>query len=361
MDAWKESSALAFYVERNVLFHPRTFARPSIATTNTRAFLEDDRSLQEAIDTLQSVHKSLSTNHQLRASIEGILQAAQEIERCSATMPAPQLFEKLQSFRSRLLWLPITLFQRAENVSLNLLVIAYLYAVGLAIDTSIPELNGAAFGVLVTTPIDEIDQNLSSSRSSPAQKHHQSPDIANMMQFPREIASRSHFHQLKVVSLSDALQPGRQSPFGFQSLRIDSAPGTPGFPGTIPMGSNFSTEDLSVPPSPFLLHESYKSSPKSTRHSQIFEQSPGPVSIHDRRTYSGSSFTGGSPSYSPSYSPVPTFVEDEHNYNIGEPLADHYGGFVTPTIWTEDLGPDFPFRDHLGDKSREKGKHRYAS
>ncbi|MCJ1379760.1 hypothetical protein MMC17_002863 [Xylographa soralifera] len=360
MDTWKGNSRLALYVENNVLFQPRSFARPAVATTNVPLIPEDDRSLQHAIDTLQLVHKYLSTNHQLRACVEDVLQSAREIEGYSATIPAPQLFEKLQAFRSRLLWLPIALFKRAENFSLNLLVIAHLYAVGLAIDTSIPELNGAAFGVLVTAPIEEIDRKLRFSHSPTTQEVYH-PQIADLMQFPRELASRNRFYHLSVGSLSDTLQPGPQSPFGFQNLRIDSAPGTPGFPGTFPMFSNRSTEDLSVPPSPFLLHQSYNNSPTSQRHSQVYEKSTRPISIHEHRTYSGSSFTGGSPAYSPSYSPAPTFVEDEHNYNFEESSADYHGGFVTPTIWTEDLGPDLPFRDYLHDESREKAKHRRIS
>ena len=360
MDAWKGNSRLAPYVESNVLSQPRSYTRPSAATTNVPLLPEDDRSLQQAIETLQLVQKFLSTNLQLRPCVEDILQSARDIEGYSAKIPAPQLFEKLQAFRSRLLWLPIALFQKDENFGLNLLVIAHLYAVGLAIDSSIPELNGAAFGVLVTAPIEEIDRKLRFSQSPTVQQTNH-PRIADMMQFPRELASRTRFYHLSLVSLSDVLQPGPQSPFGFQNLRIDSAPGTPGFPGTFPMFSNRSTEDLSVPPSPFLLHQSYNNSPTPQRHSQVYEQSTRPMSTHENRTYSGSSFTGGSPAYSPSYSPVPTFVEDEHHYNFEESSADYHGGFVTPTIWTEDLGPDLPFRDYLHDESREKRKHRRIS
>ena len=360
MDAWKANSTLALYAEKNVLCQPRSFARPPMATTTVPLLPEDDRSLQEAISILQVVHKYLSTNHQLRACVEDILQSAREIESFSATVPAPQLFERLQSFRSRLLWLPIALFNKAENISLSLLVIAHLYAVGLAIDTAIPELNGAAFGVLVTAPIEEIDCKLRSSHSPTNQETNHS-QLADMMKFPRELASRTRFHHQSAISLSDTLQSGLQSPFGFQNLRIDSAPGTPGFPGTFPMFMNRSTEDLSVPPSPFLLHQSYSNAPTSQRYSQGYEQSPRPISIHEHGTYSGSSFTGGSPAYSPSYSPAPTFVEDEHSYNFDEPSAEYHGGFVTPTIWTDDLGPDLPFRDYLHDESREKRKHRRIS
>ena len=360
MDAWKGNSTLALYVENNVLFQPRSFARPSLATTNVPLLPEDDRSLEQAIDTLELVHRYLATNHQLRACVEDVLQSAREIEGYAATIPAPLLFERLQAFRYRLLWLPIALFKKAEDFSLNLLVIAHLYAVGLAIDTSIPELNGAAFGVLVTASIEEIDRQLRFSRSPTAQQmcHPQNTD---MMQFPRELASRNRFYHQSVVSLPDTVQPSPQSPFGFQNLRIDSAPGTPGFPGTFPLYSNRSTEDLSVPPSPFLLHQSYNGSPTSQRHSQAYEQSTRPVSIHEHRTFSGSSFHGGSPAYSPVYSPAPTVVEDEHSYNFEESSADYHGGFVTPTIWAEDLGPDLPFRDYLHDESREKRKHRRIS
>lgn len=332
MDAWKGSSRFAFYAESSVLAQPGTFIRPPIASINAQVFPEDDRSLQDSIQTLQGLHKFLSTNGQLRTAVEEMIHLGREIEAAYAALPAQHLFEKVQSLRARLLWLPISLFQRAESTSLDLLVIAHLYALGLAIDTSIPELNGAAFGTLTIVPIEEIDHKLCSSRSPTAQHSYQSQRIDDMMHFPRELASRSRFHQLSIVSTSEILQSGQQSPFDFQNLRIDSAPSTPGFPGTFPLFPNHSTEDLSMPPSPFLL-QTYDVSPTSRRHSQIFDPSSRPTSIHDRRSFGGSSYGGGSPSCSPSYSPAPVFADEEQAFNFGRPVGYH-GGFVTPTTWT---------------------------
>ncbi|MCJ1475463.1 hypothetical protein MMC13_004125 [Lambiella insularis] len=330
MDAWKRTSRFALYVENSILPQPRTFNRPSVTSINVAAFSEDDRSLQDCIHTLQGLHKFLSANSQLRTCVEEIIHLGREIEAAYAALPARYLFEKLQSLRARLLWMPISLF-KAESFSLSLLVISHLYAMGLAIDTSIPELNGAAFGALTTALIDEIDHKLRSSGSPTAQHSYQDQRLEAMMHFPRELASRTRFHQLSVVTTSEVLQSDQQNPFEFQNLGINSTPSTPAFPGAYPLFSNPSTEDLNIPPSPFLL-QTYSLSPISRRASQLNEHSSRPLSIHHRSSFGGSSYGGGSPSCSPSYSPAPTFADEEQAFHFGGRTGYH-GGFVSPTVW----------------------------
>ena len=336
MDAWRHNSRLADYVQSHVVPQPRAFAPTPLGSYNAPPLPEDDRSLQESIRTLGLLQEHFPGNHPLRAYVDDILDTAVEIDFSCARMPAQLLFEKLQTFRARLLWMPVSLAQGAEKSSLNLLVIAHLYAVGLSVDSSIPELNGAAFGALTAGPIEEIDRRLRRSHSPNFQSSYESARLDGMMQFPRQIAVRNRYRLSTMNQTSDVLSSGQQSPYGFQNLRIGSAPTTPGFPPSYPTFANGSTEDLSVPPSPFLL-QNYNPSPPSPRHSQHFERTSrsGSMNINiDRRRFSGT-HPGDSPAYSPAYSPALTFPEDDYRFAFGESATSGYhSGLVSPTIWT---------------------------
>ena len=337
MDPWRHNSRLADYVQHHVVPQPRSFVPTPIGSYNAPPLPDDDSSLQDCIHTLGLLQEYFPSNHPLRAYVDDIRQTAQDIDICYARMPAHQLFEKLQSFRARLLWMPISLAQGAENSGLNLLIIAHLYAVGLSIDSSIPELNGAAFGALTAGPIEEIDRRLRRGHSPHFQPSFESARLDSMMQFPRQIAARNRYRLSTVNQASDVLSSGQQSPYGFQNLRLESAPTTPGFPPTFPTFTNGSTEDLSVPPSPFLL-QNYNASPSSPRPSQHFERTSrsGSMNINiDRRRFSANHANGDSPAYSPAYSPALTFPDDDYRFAFGESSASGYhSGLVSPTIWT---------------------------
>lgn len=336
MEAWRHSSRLADFVQSHVVPQPRAFVPTPMGSYNAPPLPEDDRSLQDSIRTLGLLQEYFPSNHPLRAYVDDILGTAVEIDICYARMPAQLLFEKLQTFRARLLWMPVSLAQGAENSSLNLLVIAHLYSLGLSVDSSIPELNGAAFGALTAGPIEEIDRRLRRSHSPNFQSSFESARLDSMMQFPRQIAARNRYRLSTINQASDVLSSGQQSPYGFQSLRIESAPTTPGFPPKFPTFANRSTEDLSVPSSPFLL-QTYNSSPSSPHHSQHLERvsRSGSMNINiDRRRFSGN-HQGDSPAYSPAYSPALTFPDDDYMFAFGESSASGYhSGLVSPTIWT---------------------------
>ena len=334
MDGWKANSRLAFFVENNVLSQRNNFGQSAISSLNAPLLPEDDGSLQEAIFALQRLYKSLPLSSPLSASLERILQLAEDTIVFYATMPAQQLFEKLQEFRAHLLWTPITLMQSTENPNLVLIVVAHLYSVGLAIDASIPELNGAGLGTLTTDAIEEIERKLRFSQSPTIHQIYHAVGADDLMRFPREISYRARHRQSSPYQ-GPALASGQQSPYGFQNLHIESAPSTPGFPGTFPMFLNQSNEDLSVPPSPFLL-QTYNASPTSRRHSQLLEQSPRPSTMpFGGRAVSGSSYRGESPLYSPAFpSPAHSFLEDDHTYSFGNSSSGYHTGFVNSAVWT---------------------------
>lgn len=313
---------------------------------------DDDQSLQEAIHAVRQLLAYLQNDAHLRQFVEEILRTAEEIDVCSRTTREDQLFEKLQFLRSRILWSPITLLQSSEHSSLNLLVIANLYAVAMGVDASLPELNGAAFGSLVGSSIDDIDRRI---RFSSPQSFDSSSPFDELMLFPRKMASKHQQNHVGSVvgstGMPEQLLPGQQSPYGFGGLNLDSAPHTPNFPPTYPIfAGNISQEDLSVPPSPFLSsYVPHQQDAGSRRHSALINHSrPNSISL-DRRSFSALGYREDSPAYSPAGygSPAHSYVDSDRGSVFGE-------GSPVPTWGVPALGTgNFSFDDSM-EKNKQK-------
>ena len=289
---------------------------------------EDDLSVQEAISALQIMHMYVQHDNELYGFVEDLLKSARELEVCMRTMRSEQLFEQLQSLRMRIMWAPVRLVQLIDQTNLNLVVVAHLYSLAMAVDITLPELMGAAFGALTTAPMVHLDRRL---RFSSPGFQADSP-VNELMRWPRQIADKTRMGRRKdfqqagprdaniqgqqaqflpgqqspfMSAQPGQFSPGHQSPYGMQNLHLDSGPTTPNFPPTVPIfASNLSAEDLSVPPSPFL--NSFVPG-ASRRHSGLIEShSPRPSSVsYDRCSFSGYSNIGGQGGDSPAFSPVP--------------------------------------------------------
>ena len=300
----------------------------------------DDESLYLAISTIQRLFSRLPKAHPLSRRLKEILDFTQEIQTCSATMRSEQLFEKLQPLRAWLFWMPVTLIQVDEIDSSEMILLAQLYTVALAIDSSIPELGGAALGSLTMSAIQNIDDKIRHSQNTSYGDSPESADLDEMMQFSRLMLARYRLEEPGSHEMTQTQIRSSQSPYSFRHLSIGSLPSTPGFaPGTpagYPQGASgfagpfsvlpsHSLEDLSVPASPFLRY----GSPTSRPHSQLPEASPRLSDVSfEKRPSSLYSFKGDSPAYSPGY------IDDEPVFTFGGHSPGYAGGFVNPTIWT---------------------------
>lgn len=299
----------------------------------------DDDSLYLATGAIQRLSSRLPKTHSLSRRLKEILDFTQEIQASSATMRSEQLFEKLQPLRAWLFWMPVTLIQADDIDSSEMILLAQLYTIALAIDSSIPELGGAALGSLTVGAIQKIDDRIRHGQNTKWAMAPESADLDEIMQFSRLMLTRYRLEEPENHDMYQAQTRGPQSPYGFQHLSIGSLPSTPGFaPGTpagYPQGySGFSgpfsvlpshsSEDLSVPASPFLRY----SSPTSRPHSQILEASPRlSEASFEKRPSSLYSVKGESPAYSPGY------IDDEPVYIFGDHSPSYTGGFVAPTVW----------------------------
>ena len=318
MSEWKHESRFYTYIQRHPgFFSPNSMHPPPISFDDTSLFL--------ATDALQRSSSRLSKAHPLSSRLKEILDFTNEIQISSARLRSEQLFEKLQPLRAWLFWMPVTLVQHREIEVTEMILLAQLYTIALAIDSSLPELGGAALGSLTVVPIEQIDSYVRHGQNLRRIPDGKSAGLDEMMQFSRLMVARC---RLEDPESSDASQGHHihvpQSPYGFQRLSIGSQPSTPGFVTGTPPGyptgnsifsgpfgmlSSHSLEDLSVPASPFLRY----GSPTSRPHSQVFEASPRLSEVSfDKRASSVYSFQGDSPVYSPGY------LDDEPVYAIGE-------------------------------------------
>ncbi len=342
MNAWKDTSLFLNFIEDN----PAFFSPQSMPATSVSF---DDDSLYQAINALHGLSARLPNVHPLAQRLHEIITFAQDFQSGSTSMQSKQLFEKLQSLRAWLFWMPVTLVKANDMGSSAMVLLAQLYTLSLAIDSSIPELKGAALGSLTVQAIEQIDMKLRYKKAMTVGIEMNFSDLDELMQFSRMTAARSQLASQSVsaqIKLEDmegqgGVQPVSQhSPYSFRPPSIGSQPGTPtypppgtpGFSSTPPMLASHSFEDLSHPPSPFLRYDS----PVSPRHSHL-EPSPRPHSLSfDSRSLSGYEYSlkGDSPAYSPAaYSPGFIQDQEEEAWAFGG-SPPYSGGFVPQHLWT---------------------------
>ncbi|KAL8971127.1 MAG: hypothetical protein Q9183_001205 [Haloplaca sp. 2 TL-2023] len=336
MNQWRETSMFASFIDA----HPGFFS--SRLPVHSSPFL-DDQALLTAIEGLQRLSLRLANIPTIANPLKEMFDLAQSVLSYSATMQSEQIFTKLQPLRSWLFWTPVALLTSHEAKATDLVLLAQLYAVALAVDFSLPELRGAALGSLAAGRIEQIDRRLRYDLLPLPQVASElgTAGIEEAMDFPKSIAVRYQLEISTALALPQRQWSGQRSPYGLQHLGLASSPGTPSFsPGTplgLPVGykasypsaSSYSAEeyDLSTPASPFLRQDT----PASRRHSQLIEASPklrDEVSF-DRRSIHSYSFPSNSPACSSS------FLDDDHNAPFqGQSPASYPGDFGTTRLWS---------------------------
>ncbi|KAL9586538.1 MAG: hypothetical protein Q9212_000846 [Teloschistes hypoglaucus] len=333
MSQWKDTSLFASFIDA----HPEFFSARSLMHASPFA---DNQALLTAIDGLQRLSMRLANNQAVAKPLKEMSDLAQSVLSYSATMQSERIFARLQPLRGWLFWTPISLLSGDEVRATDLVLLAQLYALALAVDFSLPELHGAALGSLTAGKIGQIDRRLRHQFASLPQAAPElsSAGIEDAMHFPRSIGARC---RLEAMSTSGALprqRSGQRSPYGMQHLSLGSTPGTPvflpgtplslpaGFGGVLPPRSNPSIGDQSTPASPFLRH----GTPASRRHSQLNESSPNlcEEGSFDGRSIASYSFRGDSPAYSSS------FHEEDHSATFrAQSPASYPGDFGPPSHW----------------------------
>lgn len=332
MTTWFDSSVFASFIEA----HPGFFLpRPLVSSSP----FTDDQTLISAIEGLQRLLRRLAQHATLARPLQELLDFAHAVKSCSATMQCEAIFMRLQPLRARLFWTPVTLLSVDSIGGIDLILLAQLYTVALAVDFSLPELRGAALGSLTARRIDDIDQRLHYDflpqvQSTTVLSH---AVIEEAMQFPRSLAAW-YRHETTLTPIQAQRQKfGHQGLYNVTRTSISTldTPGypsdtQPGFPVSFatgfPLSVNRSAENLSTPASPF----SHFGTLSSRHQSHLIDASPNPWEEipFDSRSDRGYGYHGGSPAYSSS------FHEDDLSTGLlGHSPASYPGEFVAPLMW----------------------------
>lgn len=322
MAPWAHHSRFSSFLSN----HPKFFS-PSSAVIPL-----DDQALTMANHALRQLAARLPSVHPLAQRLQEILRFAEEFQYSSTSMQTEQIFAKLQPLRSWLFWMPVTLVKANDMSSSAMVLLAQLYTLALAIDSSIPELSGAALGSLGVQAIEQLDSNLCTKLSMGLPGEMSLADLGNLMEFPRFTVAQNRLEETIVQEALSIRSERQDSPYSFHRLSMGSQPGTPnypppGSPGLLNVWQNSSLEDLSHPPSPFLNY----GAPLSRPHSQLYETG----SVHSDHSWDHNrplSAYGDSPAYSPAaHSPafLPEIPDDEWTFDVhSQDFTASIGGFV---------------------------------
>ncbi|KAL9123699.1 MAG: hypothetical protein Q9217_006896 [Psora testacea] len=208
-------------------------AHPAFFSGAASTITYDDQSVQLAITALRELSARLQNVHPVTRQLRGILEFANDFRSWSNSLQTEQLFEKLQPLRAWLFWLPVNLVKNNDMSSAAMVLLAQLHTLAIAIDASLPELNGAALGCLTMKATEQIDHKLHSkiSVTTPGEMH--PSELDNLMHFARLMSARNHLQD--AVSDDRAHRQGQrpESPYSFHRLSIGSQPGTPDYPPPI--------------------------------------------------------------------------------------------------------------------------------
>ena len=329
MAPWTHLSRFSSFLSN----HPKFFS-PSSAVIPL-----DDQALTMANHALRQLAARLPSFHPLANRLHEILGFADDFQQSSKAMQSEQIFAKLQPLRSWLFWMPVSLVKANDMSSSAMVLLAQLYTLALAIDSSIPELSGAALGSLSVQAIEQLDTKLCNKLNMALPGEMSSADLTNLMEFPRFTVAQNRLEESIVQEALSVRGERQDSPYSFHRLSVGSQPGTPNYPppsspGMLNVWQNPSLEDLSHPPSPFLHY----GAPVSRPHSQLFDS----ASVHSEHSFdqnrqlSAYDYQGESPAYSPAaHSPafLPEIPDDEWNFDVVP--RDYTGspaGFVSPLL-----------------------------
>lgn len=352
MAQWQHLSKFAAFLD----VHPKFFSPHSAVMPL------DDQAQVVAIHALRQLSARLPSVHPLASKAYEILDFAEDFQLSSKSMQTERIFEKLQPLRSWLFWMPVSLVKANDMSSSAMVLLAQLYTLALAIDSSIPELSGAALGTLGLQAIEQLDTKLSSKLAMAVSGEMSTADLSRLMEYPRLTVTHNRLEEALSNETRSIGAKGQDNSYCFHRLSVGSQPSTPnypppGSPGMLIPWHNISSEELSIPPSPFLHYGGHV----SRRHSAFLETS-SLASDHsfdhsfDNRSLSAFDAHGDSPAYSPAaFSPtfLPEIPDDGWTFDMNEPGfdANHQGIDLNQQGFTGGYG--FPKSSYVSDAADE--------
>ncbi|KAK2751029.1 hypothetical protein FQN57_000104 [Myotisia sp. PD_48] len=282
---WKEESELARFMDSQRAFRSaRTPITPTYPGTIGQFHNEDIMRLDRVIINLQNIHQRISHNQEHFRRITELLSFTQRI-RDDLPLQAPEkAFERLQSLRIWLFWLPSAMLRGGETDIGALAVLAQFYGVALALEPIFPEFGGSYLGSMAVTPIEEIRKILYHRRAT----NPFAPEVqlaTSLMDMPAEIVSEYRGRlQWSPRASFDGYSTGSHSPY-HHPLPTPHLPPTSTVTSAPAAYPTYTTSPLHSPLSPAIVGSPYQMSAAmlhSRRQSQVY--ATGSPTLHSDPT-----------------------------------------------------------------------------
>lgn len=342
---WKEESELARFLDsQRSLRTARTPSTPSYPGSMGHFQDEDLIRLDHATAVLQNILQRISHNQEHYQRIADLLTFVRRLRDDLPLQSPDQAFERLQTLRAWLFWLPPAMLRGGDTDLGALAVLSQFFGVALALEPLFPEIGGAYLGSMAVLPIEDIRRILLARKAS----HPFAPDVqlaVSLMELPCEIVAEYRGRQQWSPRRSaEHYSPSPISPYlPLPSLQPPSATSTHSGVSTFTTSPLHSPASAPVSGSPYTRAAGFE----PRRHSQqVYIASPTfpPDATEEHRPslpeYAKQSPVGASPIYSPTY--VPGMVSGgntmppiSQSISFNEPPAvTMAGGFVAPELWT---------------------------
>ena len=221
MRPWAHESELATYLDgQRSIARARTPVTPTYPTTHVQPPAEDLLRLDQSVQALQDLHQRVASYPDLLSRVDQLSDFLRQLRRDFPLQAPEEAFERLQTLRVLLFWLPISLFRPDESDTGGIAVLSHAYSTALALELLFPEIGGSYFGSMVVVPLEKLHSILLSRRA--AHPHDASTQVAlSLLDVPMQILSAYRSRQRTL----DAYRRSPHSSFAVPSDQMVTSPG----------------------------------------------------------------------------------------------------------------------------------------
>ena len=212
------------YIEgQRSIARARTPVTPTYPGHHIQPPPEDLLRLDQLVHALQDLRLRLSNHQDLVVKVDHLLEYLRNLRQDFPLQAPEEAFERLQSFRALLLWLPPLLFRPNESDAGAIAMLAYVYAAALALEPLFPEIGGSYLGTLAVTPLEKLHSILISRRA--AQPQDTSTQVAlSLLDVPMQVLSSYRSRQRHLAHSIDAYRHSPLIPVSVSPHQLVSRP-----------------------------------------------------------------------------------------------------------------------------------------
>ena len=224
MKPWAHESELANYLEvQRSMARARTPATPTYAEAHLPLSSEDFTRLDEITHALHDLRLRLANHDELLAQTDQLIDYLRQLREDFPLQEPEEAFERLQTLRCYLFWLPPNMLKSGESDSGAIAVLSFYNAVALALEPLHPTIGGSYLGGMAVNPLDKLISVLHSRRA--AHPSDANTQVAlSLLEVPARFLTAYKSRQRQFSHSLDGNRSSPRSPFTITGSQHISSP-----------------------------------------------------------------------------------------------------------------------------------------